>query len=291
MGGNRFAQPLLVLPPSPRPERIEAEMSKQKRGTRGTRLSEIVAYLDKLLETSATPDYPNSFNGLQLSNSGIVTKVAAAVDFSTKTVSATISEKANLLIVHHGMFWAGVQPITERIYQRLHDLFNADVAVYSSHLPLDRHARFGNNVLLAKQLGLEASQPFAKFKEIYIGVQGISELPTSTLVNRAKRFARAHGGDVVTDTSDINRVTRRWALCTGAGASAETLNEAASHGVDTLIVGEGPHWTAVDAADRGMTIIYIGHYASETLGVFALADEVSRKFQLGYTKISAPTGR
>lgn len=266
-------------------------MSKRTRSAGGTKLSEIVAYLDKLLETSSTPDYPNSFNGLQLSNSGFVTKVAAAVDFSTRTVSATISEKANLLIVHHGMFWAGAQPITEKVYQRFHDLFDADVAVYSSHLPLDRHARFGNNVLLAKQLGLEASRPFAKFKDIYVGVQGISELPTSTLVHRASRFARTHGGDVVvTDTPDANRITRRWALCTGAGASGETLNEAAGDGVDTLIVGEGPHWTAVDAADRGMTIIYVGHYASETLGVFALANEVSQRFQLGCTKIFAPTG-
>lgn len=265
-------------------------MNEKTRSAGGTQLSEIVDYLDKLLETSATPDYPNSFNGLQLSNSGLITKVAAAVDFSARTVSATISEKANLLIVHHGMFWAGVQPITENVYQRLHDLFDSDVAVYSSHLPLDRHTRFGNNVLLAKQLGLEPSQPFANFKDIYIGVQGKSAVPTSTLVQRAKRFARAHGGDVVvTHTSDTNRVTRRWAICTGAGASAETLNEAAHDGIDTLIVGEGPHWTAVDAPDRGMTIIYVGHYASETLGVFALADEVSQRFQLACTKISAPT--
>src|SRR5438105_2112759 len=190
-------------------------MTDQKRIAGGTKLSEIVDYLDSLLETSTTPDYPNSFNGLQLSNNGTVTKVAAAVDFSTRTVSATISQKANLLIVHHGMFWAGVQPITQRIYRRLHDLFDADVAVYSSYLPLDRHARFGNNVLLAKQLGLEPSQPFANFKDVHIGVQGKSELPTSTLVQRARRFARAHGGDViVTDASEPHRVTRRWALCT-----------------------------------------------------------------------------
>jgi dinuclear metal center YbgI/SA1388 family protein len=267
------------------------EMSQRKRGVGRTPLSKIVMYLDKLLETSSTPDYPNAFNGLQLSNSGLVTKVAAAVDFSARTISATISEKANLLIVHHGMFWAGLQPITQRAYQRIHDLFDADIAVYSSHLPLDRHARFGNNVLLAKQLGLEPSQPFARFKDIHVGVQGTSGLLTSTLIHRAKQFARAHGGDiVVTDTSDASRMTRRWAICTGAGASAETLNEADHGGIDTLIVGEGPHWTAIDAADRGITIIYAGHYASETLGVFALADEVSRKFQLECTKISAPTG-
>src|SRR6266550_1249589 len=103
-------------------------------------------------------------------------------------------------------------------------------------------------------------------------------------------IARAHGGDVVvTDAFDANRVTGRWAVCTGAGASAETLNEADRGGVDTLIVGEGPHWTAIDAADRGITIIYVGHYASETLGIFALADEVSQRFQVECTKISSPT--
>jgi len=189
------------------------------------------------------------------------------------------------------MFWAGLQPITEKAYQRMRDLFDADVAVYSSHLPLDRHARLGNNVLLAKQLGLEPSQPFAKFKDIYVGLQGVSKLPSSTLVHRARQFARARGGDVVvTDASDANRVTGRWAVCTGAGASAETLNEADRGGIDTLIVGEGPHWTAIDAADRGITIIYVGHYASETLGIFALADEVSQRFQVECTKISSPTG-
>src|SRR5438874_11789103 len=93
-------------------------MTDQKRIAAGAKLSEIVDYLDNLLETSTTPDYPNSFNGLQLSNSGTITKGAAAVDFSTRTVSATISEKANLLIVHHGMFWAGVLPITQRVYGR-----------------------------------------------------------------------------------------------------------------------------------------------------------------------------
>jgi len=266
-------------------------MSQRKRGPSGTPLSKIITYLDKLLETAATPDYPNAYNGLQLSNSSLITKVAAAVDFSTRTVSATISEKANLLIVHHGMFWAGLQPITEKAYQRMRDLFDADVAVYSSHLPLDRHARLGNNVLLAKQLGLEPSQPFAKFKDIYVGLQGVSKLPSSTLVHRARQFARAHGGDVVvTNAFDANRVTGRWAVCTGAGASAETLNEADRGGIDTLIVGEGPHWTAIDAADRGITIIYVGHYASETLGIFALADEVSQRFQVECTKISSPTG-
>ena len=87
-----------------------------------------------------------------------------------------------------------------------------------------------------------------------------------------------------------DRRTRRWALCTGAGASAETLREAEELGIDTLIVGEGPHWSAVHAEEHELAIIYAGHYATETLGVRALAKEVAAKFQISQTFVSAPTG-
>ena len=248
-------------------------------------------YLDQLLETSATPDYPNALNGLQLSNKGLVTKVAGAVDFSTKAIDIAIKENANLLIVHHGMFWSGLKPIAGHAYRQIRSLLDADIAVYASHLPLDRHPRLGNNVLLAKQLGLIPSQPFARFNEIFVGTQGTSDIETSTLVARAQVFSHAHGGAVITaGASDSGRMTHRWAICTGAGASAETLAEATRDGVDTLIVGEGAHWTAIDAAERGIAIIYLGHYASETLGVYALADDLGREFQLDNVKIVSPTG-
>jgi dinuclear metal center YbgI/SA1388 family protein len=253
-------------------------------------LDKIVTYLDQLLETSATPDYPNALNGLQLANKGFIAKIAAAVDFSTKTIDAAIRENANLLIVHHGMFWAGQKPLTGNTYRQIRALLDADVAVYSSHLPLDRHSRLGNNVLLAKQLGLTPSQPFARFNEIFVGTQGTSDIETSTLVARAQAFSDANGGSTITaGVTDFSR-TRRWAICTGSGASAETLTEATHAGIDTLIVGEGAHWTAVDAAERGIVIIYVGHYASETLGVYALADDLSREFQLNHMKIVSPTG-
>jgi dinuclear metal center protein, YbgI/SA1388 family len=266
-------------------------MSSRPEDQAGVPLDRIVTYLDDILQTATTPDYPTALNGLQLANRCVIRKVAAAVDFSTQTVRAAITEKANLLIVHHGMFWAGLQPIVGRGYSRLLELLDADVAVYASHLPLDRHPQLGNNVLLAKTLGLEPSAEFAHFKDIFIGVQGTADIPTQVLVDRARAFSRANGGDTIATAGiDDNRMTRRWAVCTGGGASTETLAEAARDGVDTLIVGEGPHWTAVDAAERGLTIIYVGHYASETLGVYALADEVSRQFNLGCEKISAPTG-
>ncbi len=254
-------------------------------------LTQIVEFLDEILLTSTTPDYPTAFNGLQLSNSGSVTKVTSAVDFSSQVIKAAIAQQANLLLVHHGMFWAGVQPITGTHYSRLRDLLDADVAVYASHLPLDRHPQLGNNTLLAKTLGLEPTGEFAHFKDIFIGVQGTSDIATSALVERARNFSQSHGGDAIaTPGIGGDRKTCRWAICTGAGASAETLAEAVQQKIDTLIVGEGPHWTAVEAMERGIALIYIGHYASETLGVDALAAEVSRRFDLEWTRISAPTG-
>lgn len=257
----------------------------------GVPLDRIVSWLDDILQTETTPDYPGALNGLQLANRGTVRKVAAAVDFSTQSVTTAIEEGANLLIVHHGMFWAGTQPITGRKYSRLVKLIEADAAVYSSHLPLDRHPQLGNNVLLARTLGLEPSGGFAQFKNIFVGVQGSSDVETRVLIDSARAFSRSLGGDTIaTVLDDKDRITRRWAICTGAGASAETLDEASRDGIDTLIVGEGPHWTAVDAADRGLAIIYVGHYASETLGVYALAAEVSRQFNVTWAKISAPTG-
>ena len=259
--------------------------------TSAVSLDRIVAYLDQLLETSTTPDYPNALNGLQLSNKGSVTKIAGAVDFSTSVIDATIEANADLLLVHHGMFWSGLKRIDGNTYHQIRRLLDADVAVYSSHLPLDRHPRLGNNVLLAKQLGLTPTHPFARFNEIFVGTQGRSDIETSTLLARAQAFSQAHGGTVISaGITDPSRMTRRWAICTGAGASAETLAEATRDGVDTLIVGEGAHWTAIDAAERGIAILYIGHYASETLGVYALADDLTREFQLDNVKIVSPTG-
>jgi putative NIF3 family GTP cyclohydrolase 1 type 2 len=189
------------------------------------------------------------------------------------------------------MFWSGLKPLTGNTYRQIRFLLDADIAVYSSHLPLDRHPQLGNNVLLAKQLGLTPSQPFARFNEIPIGTQGVSDIATSALVARARAFSHANGGSVITaGLPDDSRMTRRWAICTGAGASAETLAEASHDGIDTLIVGEGAHWTAVDASERGIAIIYLGHYASETLGVYALADDLSREFHLANVKIVLPTG-
>ena len=250
---------------------------------------DIASYTDELLLTANTPDYPSAVNGLQLENRSQIGGIAAAVDFSTRAIRGAIENKANLLIVHHGMFWGGLGPYTGPAYRTLKTLMENDIAVYSSHLPLDRHPTLGNNVLLAAELGLTPTGSFARYEDTFIGVRGESDIETAALAARARGFAKSYG-EMRTSAIPIGRRTRSWGICTGAGASAETLSEARIAGIDTLIVGEGPHWTAVHAEEHELAIIYAGHYATETLGVCALAQHLAEKYKVPWSFVSAPTG-
>ncbi|MBV6520017.1 MAG: GTP cyclohydrolase 1 type 2 [Gemmatimonadaceae bacterium] len=251
---------------------------------------EVARYLDDLLETGEVPDYPGALNGLQLDHVGPVRGIAAAVDVSLSVITAAVYAGANLLVVHHGLFWADRERIVGARYERLRQLFSHDIAVYSSHLPLDAHRSVGNNALLANTLDLEPSGGFAHFQGVPIGVMGRAELPTARLVERVRSAVSPWGGTVTATAHDDRRITRVWGICTGAGASTATLQEAVSQGVDTLIVGEGPHHTAVDAPDLGLVVVYAGHYATETLGVQAIARDVSERFALPWTFVHVPSG-
>ena len=255
-----------------------------------TQIHELVSYLDELLQTKATPDYAVALNGLQLENRGEIKGIASAVDFSTRAIQGAIEAGANLLIVHHGMFWGGFDQFRGPSYRRLRLLLEHDIAVYSSHLPLDRHPDFGNNVLLARELGLKPTGTFAKYDTIFIGLSGESDVETSTIVEKAKSFASTYASEVRVTSLPKNRRTKRWAICSGAGASSETLKEAAETSIDTLIVGEGPHHTAVQAEENEIAIIYAGHYATETMGVRALADHLGDRYTIPATFVNAPTG-
>jgi dinuclear metal center YbgI/SA1388 family protein len=253
-------------------------------------LAEIVDYLDRELRTREVPDYPGALNGLQAENDGTVTHVAAAVDCSTVAVRAAAQRGANLLLVHHGMFWGGPVPLVGSAHERTRLIIDSNIAVYSSHIPLDLHPQWGNNVLLARELGLTPSGGFAQLRGVAVGVSGETDIASHDLRDRAAAFSARHGGALVATPLRANQRTRRWGLCTGAGASSDTLREAAELRLDTLIVGEGPHHTAVAAADAGLTILYLGHYATETLGVMALAGELARRFAIESSFIDAPSG-
>ncbi|HVX40510.1 MAG TPA: Nif3-like dinuclear metal center hexameric protein [Gemmatimonadaceae bacterium] len=253
-------------------------------------LAQITEYLDATLDIANVPDYPGALNGVQLANRGNIECVATAVDFSSASVEGAIDAGARLLVVHHGMFWGGAQPITSHRYERLRALIASDVAVYSAHLPLDRHPQLGNNALLAQRLGLVPSGGFARYQNIDVGLSGISDVPTARLAEIAGELAREFGGTLAATPFEPNRITRAWGICTGAGADSSSLREAAQRGIDTLIVGEGPHHTAVEARELGIVVLYAGHYATETLGVRALGDVLAARFNLTTAFIDAPTG-
>jgi dinuclear metal center YbgI/SA1388 family protein len=253
-------------------------------------LDAVVRFLDDELRTSDVPDADPALNGLQLSNSGRVTRIAAAVDFSADTVAGAIRERADLLVVHHGMYWRGRQRLVGAAYERLKAAIGGDLAVYSSHIPLDLHPVFGNNVLLATALGLRTEDSFGRYRGVEIGVMGQCDLPTQELVERLRTFSAQFRTAIVSTPADARRRTRRWAIITGAGADATTIDEARERGVDTLLVGEGPHHSAVQAIEEGIVVVYGGHYATETLGVRAIAEHAGKRFDLPATFVDSPTG-
>ena len=253
-------------------------------------LRAVVRFLDEELRTTEIPDYDVALNGLQLGNGGKVTRVAAAVDFSGATIAGALRERADLLLVHHGMFWSGAERLVGPSFDRLKKAIDGNLAVYSSHLPLDVHPRLGNNALFARELQLTPDGAFGRYKTIEIGVTGTSNIATTTLFERVRAFSSRYATTAVCTSLEPGRQTRRWAIVTGAGASSDTLREAVERHVDTLVVGEGPHHSAVAASELGVTVIYAGHYASEVFGVRALAELVGKHFDIPTTFVDVPTG-
>ena len=145
----------------------------------GVPLAALAAHLDALLRVREIPDYPPALNGVQVEHRGPVARIAAAVDASARTIRGAVDAGANLLLVHHGLFWGGLQPLAGHHYSRVRLLLEHDVALYSAHLPLDAHATFGNSLLLARELGLEPDGGFARYDTIDCGVRGSSDLATA----------------------------------------------------------------------------------------------------------------
>ncbi len=249
-----------------------------------TSLASVVRHCDALLRTAEVNDWEQAHNGLQVENNGQVTRLAAAVDGSLATVKLALAAKADLLLVHHGLFWNSTVPWTgkRRELQRL--LIDSNLAVYSSHLPLDLHPRLGNNARLAAALGFKRLTPFFFEKGAHIGLRADSKLDRGVL---ARRLAEATGSEPIVLPGGPQEC-RRIGIVTG-GAGSE-LRKAAAEGVDTFITGEGPHWSFALAEDLGINVLYGGHYATETFGVKALAAHLARKFHLPWTFVDHPTG-
>jgi dinuclear metal center YbgI/SA1388 family protein len=249
-----------------------------------TSLSTLAAHCDALLQTERFQDWEGACNGLQVANQGEVTRVAATVDASLATIKLAVAAQADLLLVHHGLFWGKTHPWTGKRYELMRLVLDHNLAVYSSHLPLDAHPQLGNNVQLAAALGLRNLKPFFQEKEQFIGVKSSSAIGRDELVHR---LGKATGTAPVLLPGGP-AICRKIGIVTG-GAGAE-LKKAADEGVDTFITGEGPHWTFAMAEEFELNVLYGGHYATETFGVKALAAYLGKKFGLPWIFIDHPTG-
>ena len=246
--------------------------------------ADIAQYSDEYLRIGEIEDWPNALNGLQLENSGKVTKIAAAVDVSTRVLEAAANAGANLLVVHHGMFWPGLRPVTRALHRQLKTALDHDIAIYSAHLPLDLHPEVGNNILLMRALGVENSEPFFQEKGSLLGRRGAVNILASEL---ALRLERAVGGPVK-QIAVGPKIAGRVGVITGAAGSE--IERVAAQGIETFITGEAPHWAAVAAEELGINLLLGGHYATETFGLKALAARLSKRFKISYTFIDCPTG-
>ncbi|MCX6925328.1 MAG: Nif3-like dinuclear metal center hexameric protein [Verrucomicrobia bacterium] len=247
-------------------------------------LAAIVRQCDRLLRTAEIQDYERATNGLQVENNGAVSRIAAAVDASLATVRLAAAAKADLLLVHHGLFWGPAHPWTGKRHELLRCLIENDLAVYSSHLPLDAHPRLGNNAQLCAAIGLKKLRPFFFDHGLYLGFQTQAGIPFSELAGRLQRATgvKPHlipGGP---------QICRRIGVVSGGAGS--DLMKAAEEGVDTFVTGEGPHWTYAMAEELGLNVIYAGHYATETFGVKALSKHLSQRFAIPWTFLDHPTG-
>jgi dinuclear metal center YbgI/SA1388 family protein len=256
-------------------------------------LSEIVGYLDEYLRVAEVPDDPNALNGLQVENRGRVGRVIAAVDASLATINglgtAGRASGPPLLLVHHGLFWDGNRPVTDRRYRRLRALIGLDAALYSAHIPLDLHPEVGNNAVLARRLGLTSPVPFGNHKGVLLGVAGVLPLDVTrdALLKQLAAVLAIRPEAIRVLPGGPDKVSRVGVI-TGSAGSA--IDEARAAGCDTFITGEGAAHTFFDAMEGGINVFYAGHYATETVGVEALAAHLAGRFDLPWEFHAHPTG-
>jgi dinuclear metal center YbgI/SA1388 family protein len=247
-------------------------------------LTELVKYLDEYLRIREVPDSPNALNGLQVEGAADVRRIAVAVDACLATIAGAALWGADILIVHHGLFWGAKTPMTGTQYRRFAALVRHRIGIYSAHLPLDIHPEVGNNAQLAKAIDLPTDGIFGIAHGIEVGLHGPLSVDRDELIARLQATLGVKPRLLPYGLWQTSRV----GVCSGGGGVL--VADAARAGIDTFVTGEGPHHTALDAEEYGMNVIHAGHYATETLGVKALAEHLRSAFGVDTQFIDHPTG-
>jgi dinuclear metal center YbgI/SA1388 family protein len=247
-------------------------------------LHEAIDELNNLLQPERFRDYCP--NGLQVPGRANVTRLATGVSASAELFERAIAERADLLVVHHGLFWGSAPaPIDARMKRRLKLLFDADMSLAAYHLPLDAHPEVGNNALIARALGTTALDPFAPHDGEPIGF--LARFPSegieaSTLFARIAELTARN--PLLFDTGP-ERV-RSMAIVSGAGANY--LPDAIAAGADAFLTGEPAERVMSESSEAAVHFIAAGHYATETFGVRRLGEHLSERFNLEHVFIDVP---
>ena len=250
-------------------------------------LAEFVSRLDDRLATDAYSDVDASANGLQVGpTEATVEHAAFAVDAAEATITAAADADSDVLVVHHGLSWGGIERVTDRQYERVAALVDNDIALYVSHLPLDGHQTLGNAAVLADLLDLDATEPFGSMGPVTVGQQGAAPASLTRAELATTLEAELETDDLqVLDFGPEN--IGQVAIVTGSGT--DWLDEAREVGADTLITGEGKQQVYHRAREAGVNVILAGHYATETGGVQRL-QALTEEWGLTTSYHSHPTG-
>jgi dinuclear metal center YbgI/SA1388 family protein len=249
-----------------------------------TPMTDILAELDRVLTPAGFEDY--CVNGLQVPGPPLVETIATGVSANAELFELAAGERADLLLVHHGLLWgSGVQAIDTQLKRRLKLLFDAEMALAAYHLPLDAHPELGNNALLARALDAVGLEPFARHHGQQIGFVATlagDGVPAQELFDRVHAITSR---EPLVFEAGPERV-RRLAIVSGAGA--DYLEETLAAGADGLLTGEISERSMAQARELGLHLISAGHYATETLGIRRLGEHLAERFGVRHVFIDVP---
>lgn len=250
-------------------------------------LSTFAERLNERLHHDRYADVDASSNGLQVGGDAVVDRAAFAVDGAVATIEAAAEAGADVLVVHHGIVWGGLDRVTGREYDRVAACVDNDIALYVSHLPLDGHEELGNAVGLASFLDCDPVAPFGDYGGVTIGYRARSAEGYSVGELR-ERLSALDTGDGSVRTLDFGPETiEEIAIVTGSGT--DWIREAAAADVDALVTGEGKQQAYHEAREAGLNVFFAGHYATETFGVRRLQRMVE-EWGIETTYLDYPTG-
>jgi dinuclear metal center YbgI/SA1388 family protein len=245
---------------------------------------DLVAYLNEYLRIEEIRDYGPQ--GLQVEGRSEVNSIVGMVDSQMPSVMEAISRNADMLLVHHGIFWGPSRPLRDALGTLVRTMFTADLNLYAAHLALDAHPEVGNNAELARRLGLESVEQWGTVNGVDIAVLAVEPhgVKLEYLVDRFEQMI----GPTKLVQSNGPRIIKRVGIMSGSGASS--IHEAKELGCDLYITGETSHAHYYESLNAGINVIYGGHYTTETVGVQALGNHLQERFGVQFEFVDLPTG-